>query len=141
MHDKCLIFQIFRIILKQLVAKGILRQKRIQKIKWNTKARQVVKGFTQHERIDFDTYHLFLAKTHSELLCAGCTFWFSDGFKIAFLNNHLFEELDMFQPKGFEKKSIERMVYRLKKSSYDLMQVSRQWFLRLDKIVTFFDFK
>ncbi|KAL6178306.1 hypothetical protein ACLB2K_049824 [Fragaria x ananassa] len=42
----------------------------------------------------------------------------------------------MKQPQGFEEQGSEHMVCRLKKSIYGLKQVSRQWYLKFDSVVT-----
>ena len=47
----------------------------------------------------------------------------------------------MEQPKGFAKKGNEHLVCKLKKSIYGLKQVSRQWYIKFNNIITSFRFK
>lgn len=51
--------------------------------------------------------------------------------KTAFLHDDLDEEIFMDQPKGFKVKGKESMVYRLKKSLYELKQEPRQRYKNL----------
>ena len=60
--------------------------------------------------------------------------------KTVFLNGDLSEEVYMSQPEGFKANGKDNMVCRLKRSIYGLKQASRQWYLKFDKIMTFFWF-
>ena len=48
--------------------------------------------------------------------------------KIAFLHGDLHEDIYMQQPEGFEEKSKEKLVCKLKKSLYGLKQAPREWY-------------
>ena len=48
--------------------------------------------------------------------------------KTAFLHGDLCEDIYMQQPKGFEEKSKEKMVCKLKKSLSGLKQAPREWY-------------
>ncbi|RDX87513.1 hypothetical protein CR513_31015, partial [Mucuna pruriens] len=54
--------------------------------------------------------------------------------KITFLNNDLCGDVYMDQPNGFKEKGKEHLVCKLRKSIYGLKQVSRQWYLKFDKM-------
>ena len=48
--------------------------------------------------------------------------------KMTFLYGDLWEDIYMQQPEGFEEKSKENMVYKIKKSLYGLKQAPREWY-------------
>ena len=56
--------------------------------------------------------------------------------KTAFLNGELEEDIYMSQPEGFEKKDLEHLVCKLKKSLYGLKQSPRAWYQRIDSFFT-----
>ncbi|KAM1128224.1 hypothetical protein ACFX15_037517 [Malus domestica] len=56
--------------------------------------------------------------------------------KTAFLNGDLQEDIYMKQPVGFVERGKENLVCKLNKSIYGLKQVSRQWYLKFDQIVS-----
>ncbi|KAJ7981311.1 Retrovirus-related Pol polyprotein from transposon TNT 1-94 [Quillaja saponaria] len=56
------------------------------------------------------------------------------------LNGDLAEEVYMVQPEGFKEDGESELVCRLMKSIYSLKQVSRQWFLKFDEVITFLGF-
>lgn len=51
------------------------------------------------------------------------------------------QDIYICQPKGFKIKDNEHTVCTLKNSLYDLIQASRQGFLRLNEVVISFSFK
>eukprot|EP00253_Pinus_taeda_P027311 PITA_27311 len=75
------------------------------------KARLVCKGYAQQEEI--------------QSIPNGC--------KYAFLNGDLEEEVYIQQPKGFILGNDAKLVCKLRKSLYDLKQVPRAWYYRLNK--------
>lgn len=52
--------------------------------------------------------------------------------KSAFLNGEINEEIYVEQPRGFEIKGKENMVYKLHKALYGLKQAPRGWYGKLD---------
>ena len=61
--------------------------------------------------------------------------------KTAFLNGDIEEQIYMVQPDSFKVKSLQHLVYRLKKSIYGLKQESHQWYLKFDQVISDFSFK
>ena len=55
--------------------------------------------------------------------------------KTAFLNGFLEEELYMMQPEGFIDPKGANKVYKLQRSIYGLVQESRSWNIRFDKLI------
>ena len=55
--------------------------------------------------------------------------------KTTFLHDDLEEEIYMEQPEGFTIKGKEHLVFRLKKSLYDLKQASRQLYTKFDSFM------
>jgi len=104
------------------------------------KARQVAKGHTQQEGIDYteafspvstkDSFRVVMALVaHFDLHLHQMDV------KTAFLNGYLKEEIYMQQPEGFVQKGQENMVCKLNKSIYGLKQASRQWYMRFDQVI------
>jgi hypothetical protein len=60
--------------------------------------------------------------------------------KTTFLNGYLEETVYMAQLEGFSIEGKEHMIYRLKKSIYELKKVSRQCYLNFDEFIKKFDF-
>ena len=58
-----------------------------------------------------------------------------------FLNGELEEEVYMKQPEGFSSSAGDHLVCNLNKSIYGLKQVSYEWYLKLHKVITSFDFE
>lgn len=109
------------------------------------KARLLAKGFTQREGIDFnETFSPVSTKDSFRVIMASVAHFNLElhqmDVKTTFLNGDLEEEVYMVQPKGFLEKGKEDMVCRLRKSIYGLKQVSRQWFLKFDEVITSFGF-
>ena len=60
--------------------------------------------------------------------------------KTTFLNGFLKEELDMMQPKGFVNPKGANKVCKLQRSIYGLVQASRSWNIRFDKVIKAYGF-
>ena len=60
--------------------------------------------------------------------------------KTAFLNGFLKEELYMMQPKGFVDPKGANKVCKLQRSIYGLVQASRSWNIRFDKVIKAYGF-
>ncbi len=60
--------------------------------------------------------------------------------KTAFLNGFLEEELYMMQPEGFIKPKVTNKVCKLQRSIYGLVQASRSWNIRFDKLIKAYSF-
>ena len=58
----------------------------------------------------------------------------------AFLNGFLKEELYMMQPKGFVDPKGANKVCKLQRSIYGLVQASRSWNIRFDKLIKAYSF-
>jgi hypothetical protein len=52
--------------------------------------------------------------------------------KLAFLNSELSEEVYVVQPLGYVTTGKEQQVLKLQKALYDLQQVPRAWYAKLD---------
>jgi len=97
------------------------------------KARLVAKGFRQQEGIDFEEIFSPVVKM-TTLRCVLALVAQQDmelvqmDVKTAFLHGDLREDIYMQQPEGFEEKSKENMVCKLKKSLYGLKQAPREWY-------------
>ena len=61
--------------------------------------------------------------------------------KTVFLNGVMDEDVYMEQPTGFVEVGKENLICKLNKSIYGLKQVSRQWYLKFDRIITQNGFK
>ena len=85
----------------------------------------VAKGYTQKEGIDYEeTFSLVAMLKSIRILLSIAAYydyeiWQID-VKTTFLNGNLEEEIYMMQPEGFMAKNQEHMVYKLKKSIYEL---------------------
>ena len=60
--------------------------------------------------------------------------------KTEFLNGFLKEELYMMQPEGFVDPMDANKVCKLQRSIYGLVQASRSWNIRFDKMIKAFGF-
>jgi hypothetical protein len=61
--------------------------------------------------------------------------------KTTFLNEDLYENVYMVQPKSFIIKGKKNLGYHLTKSIYGLKQASSQWYIKFDKTIRKFGFK
>lgn len=110
------------------------------------KARLVAKAFSQKEGIDYnDTFSPVSTKDSFRIIMALVAHFdlklHQMDVKTAFLNGHLFEDVYMLQPEGFQVKGKEHMLCKLKKSIYGLKQVSRLWYMKFHEVVTACGFK
>ena len=97
------------------------------------KARLVVKGFTQVQRIDYEeTFSPVLRYESIRYILAHTALldWEIKAMdvKMAFLYRELKEEIYMEQPEGFVVKGQEKKVCKLVKSIYGLKQAGRVWY-------------
>ena len=60
--------------------------------------------------------------------------------KTAFLNGFIKEELYMMQPEGFVNPKGANKVSKLQRSIYGLVQASRSWNIRFDKLIKGYSF-
>ena len=60
--------------------------------------------------------------------------------KTAFLNGFLEEEMYMMQPEGFVDPKGASKVCKLQRSIYGLVQASRSWNIRFDKLIKAYSF-
>ena len=61
--------------------------------------------------------------------------------KTAFLNGDIDEMIYMVQPENFVSGDAKQMVYKLKKSIYELKQASRQWYYKFHQLIMLFGFE
>ncbi|GJU13209.1 retrotransposon protein, putative, ty1-copia subclass [Tanacetum coccineum] len=101
------------------------------------KERLVIKGYRQHEGLDyFDTYFPVTKITSIRMVLAIVALRNLEvhqmDVKMAFLNGDLEEEIYMNQPEGFIDPGQESKVCRLVKSLYGLKQAPKQWHQKFD---------
>ena len=60
--------------------------------------------------------------------------------KTAFLNGFIKEELYMMQPEGFVNPKGANKICKLQRSIYGLVQASRSWNIRFDKLIKAYRF-
>ncbi|KAD7117131.1 hypothetical protein E3N88_04399 [Mikania micrantha] len=102
------------------------------------KACLVAKGYVQKKGIDFEEAFAPAARIETIrliLAMAAKDKWVVHHLdvKSAFINGDLQEEVYVTQPKGFEVKGKESMVFKLHKALYGLRQAPRAWNLKLEK--------
>ncbi|GKC40029.1 retrotransposon protein, putative, ty1-copia subclass [Tanacetum coccineum] len=109
------------------------------------KACLVAKGFTQiYEVVYEETFSLVANIRAIRILIAIAAYyeyeiWKMD-VKIAFINEHLNEEVYMVQPEGFVNQKYLNQVCKLKRSIYGLKQASRQWNKQFEEEIKKFGF-
>jgi Reverse transcriptase (RNA-dependent DNA polymerase)/gag-polypeptide of LTR copia-type/Integrase core domain/GAG-pre-integrase domain/Domain of unknown function (DUF4219)/Zinc knuckle len=101
------------------------------------KARLVVRGFTQEKGVDYDETFAPVARfeTIRTLIALAAKLnliVYQFDVKSAFLNGELREDVYIEQPRGFEVKGKEEMVYKLDKALYGLKQAPRAWYSKID---------
>ncbi|KAK1419880.1 hypothetical protein QVD17_29300 [Tagetes erecta] len=104
------------------------------------RARLVAKGYIQQFGIDYEEVFSPVARLETVRLIMALAA--SEGWelhhldvKAAFLHGDLNELIYVEQPKAFEIRGKERMVYKLKKALYGLKQASRAWNAKLDGVL------
>ena len=60
--------------------------------------------------------------------------------KTAFLNGFIKEELYMMQPEGFVNPKGANKICKLQRSIYGVVQASRSWNIRFDKLIKAYSF-
>ncbi|RVW34552.1 Retrovirus-related Pol polyprotein from transposon TNT 1-94 [Vitis vinifera] len=134
------------------VGKKALHNKWVYKIKnehdgsKRYKARLVVKGFQQKEGIDYTEIFSPVAKMSTIRLVLGMVavknlHLEQLDVKTTFLHGDLEENLYMIKPKEFIVQGQENLVYKLRKSLYDLKQAPRQWYKKFDSFMHRIGFK
>jgi hypothetical protein len=101
------------------------------------KARLVAKGYSQKHDIDYTEVFAPVARMDTLrmiIALAAQKNWriFQLDVKSTFLYGELSEEVYIEQPRGYETKGKEHLVYKLHKALYGLKQAPRAWFSRIE---------
>ena len=101
------------------------------------------KVFDKVQGVDYNEIFSTVAMLKSvRIMLAIATFyeiWQMD-VKTAFLNGFLKEELYMMQPEGFVNPKGANKICKLQRSIYGLVQASRSWNIRFDKLIKAYSF-
>ena len=135
-----------------LVGKKALHNKWVYRIKNEHdgskcyKARLVVKGFQQKEGIDYTEIFSPIVKMSTIRLVLGMVavknlHLEQLDVKTTFFHGDLEENLYMIQPEEFIVQGQENLVYKLRKSLYDLKQAPKQWYKKFDSFMYRIGFK
>jgi hypothetical protein len=106
----------------------------------------VSKGFTQKEGIDYnETFSPVSSKNSFRIIMALVAHYDLElhqiNVKTTFLNEDLYENVYMAQPKGCVVEGKENLRCHLTKSIYRLKLTFRLWYLKIDKTIRKFEFK
>jgi len=101
------------------------------------KAILVAKGYSQKHGVDFTEVYAPVARMDTVrmiIALAAHQNWqiFQLDVKSTFLHGELNEDVYVEQPRGYEKKGSEHLVYKLHKALYGLKQAPRAWFSRIE---------
>ena len=103
-------------------------------------ARLVAQGYSQEEGIDFE--ETFVPVARLEVIRILLAFTVSQSIKLfqidiksAFLNGYIKKEVYVEQPPGFEDYKYPDHVFKLTKALYELKQVPRTWYERLNSFL------
>jgi hypothetical protein len=101
------------------------------------KARLVAKGYSQKYGVDYTEVFAPVARMDTVWMIIALAVhknWTISqmNVKSAFLHGELSEDVYVEQPKGYEKKGSEHLVYKLHKALYGLKQAPRAWFSRIE---------
>lgn len=101
------------------------------------KARLVAKRYSQKHEVDYTKVFAPVARMDTVrmiIALAAQKDWkiFQLDIKSAFLHGELSEDVYVEQPRGYEKKGSEHLVYKLHKALYGLKQAPRAWFSRIE---------
>ena len=99
-----------------------------------------MKGFNKKKSINFEEIFSPVVKMSSTRVSIGLATRLNLeveqlDVKTVFLQGDLEEEIYMQQPKGFEVKGKENLVYELKKSLYGLKKAPRKWYKKFDSFM------
>jgi hypothetical protein len=130
------------------------KDKDVISVKWIYKTKQyvdgnvqklkeilVARGFTQQPIIDFKETFALVARmdtvrTVFSIATQNKRYIYQMDVKSTFLNGHLYEEVYVEQPQGYEIPIQENKVYILKKALYGLKKAPRAWYSRIDSYLT-----
>ena len=109
----------------------------------STKLDLLKKVFDKVQGVDYGEIISLIAMLKSvRIMLAIATFyeiWQMD-IKTAFLNGFIKEELYMMQPEGFVNPKGANKMCKLQRSIYGLVQASRSWNIRFDKLIKAYSF-
>src|SRR3989337_1136773 len=109
----------------------------------STKLELSQKVFRQVQGVDYDEFFSLVSMLKSvRIILAIAAFyeiWQMD-IKTTFLNGFIKEELYMMQPEGIVNPKGANKMCKLKRSIYGLVQASRSWNIRFDKLIKAYSF-
>src|SRR4051812_25085400 len=110
----------------------------------STKLELSQKGFRQVQGVDYDESFFSLVSMLKSVrimfaIAAFYEIWQMDN-KTAFLNGFIKEKLYMMQPESFVNPKGANKICKLQRSIYGLVQASRSWNTRFDKLIKAYKF-